>query len=61
MSQEKRKVISLILEKFDIPLHKGASAEIIYSEPGMMHTIKIDNTVYKGLYYEDEWKITQMK
>jgi len=61
MSQEKRKVISLMLDKYDIPLAEAANAEIVYSEPGMMHTIKIKGKIYKALLYEGEWKITLMK
>lgn len=61
MSQEKRKVISLMLDKYDIPPSAADTAEILHSESGLMHTIKIKDIIYKALLLEGTWKIDQMK
>lgn len=61
MSQEIRTVISKVLTKFDLPLHLAETAEVVYTESEMMHTIRINCKTYKALRLNDDWKITQMK
>lgn len=50
-----------MLTEFDIPLYKAEHAKVLYTEDGVMHTVRIDHQTFKGLWTGSGWKITEMK
>lgn len=61
MSEEVRHIIFLIKSNLELHEYVKDNAKVLYSEPSIMHTIQIDDDIYKALYYEGKWKITLMK
>lgn len=58
MSEEVQYVIERLRQEFS---NWEDEVKVLYTEDGVMHTIKVGNQIYKAIKTNESWKLMEMK